>query len=245
MDIFPILSHEIRGPLTTIRAYADALIHFHNRLTDEERQEYARAIKRAVDSANRLLGNLTDASLAEAGGIALNLEPVCLRDVILATINGLQIEFREHTFETVIEADLPKVEIDRGKIERVLRNLLTNAIKFSPPDRPIRVLARQVSGSTVNSDSVLPLPSRPAVLVSIQDQGSGIPMEEQERIFAKFYRSPRTADSAQGLGIGLYVCKQLVEAHGGQIWVKSQPETGSEFSFYVPIASENSIAHLR
>ncbi len=246
MDIIPVLSHEIRSPLTIIRAYADVLMHSHKALTDEETKQYASAIKRAVDQANRLISNVLDASLCDSGCLSLVFETFSLEQLISRTVREVRQETRRHTIETLLPPELPEIEADEAKIERVLRNLLSNAVKFSRSDGKVFVSAHSVycagdvARTTGISKEFFSGVQTPAVVVSIEDNGIGIRQEEQERIFTKFYRNPAAASRGPGLGIGLYVCKQIIEGHGGRIWVRSQPQRGSEFSFILPVHRRDS-----
>lgn len=228
--------------MATVGAYADALIESHRRLTDEERHEYLCAIKRSIEHINRLLSNVLDAALSESKGLPLALAPVQLSEVILALLRSKGFDFRERVVDTCLDPGLPAVYADKARIELVLKNLLANAVKFSPSGGLIHVSARSFGDGIqlgLGEPALCVGPnatSAPCIVISVRDSGVGIPPKEQEGLFTKFCRSGQNASGAPGLGLGLYVCRKIVEAHGGSIWVKSEPQRGSEFSFSLPIA---------
>ena len=121
---------------------------------------------------------------------------------------------------TDISPDLPPVAADYDRLERIILNLLSNALKYSPDGSPVTIRAHRQENT---------------IVIAIADQGSGIPPEEQAHIFDRFYRV-KAERKAEGIGLGLYITRLLVEAHGGRIWVESQPGQGSVFSFTLPIA---------
>jgi two-component system sensor histidine kinase KdpD len=130
----------------------------------------------------------------------------------------LEERLQEHPVQTSIPVDLPLVSIDGILIEQVLINLLENAAKYAPSGTPIEVSAEPVPG---------------AVIVTVADHGPGVPPDERERIFEKFYRSPLNS-SGSGIGLGLTICRGIITAHGGRIWVEDQPGGGARFRFTLP-----------
>jgi len=162
-------------------------------------------------------------SRAQANRLRLNIHNVNIADVARNVVNRLEYKSAGHRFEIGIAPELV-VQADPVRIELVLRNLLDNAIKYSPSGGQIRAFARQDADNMV---------------IGISDQGSGISSEDQEKLFARFQRLERSVHAgAEGIGLGLSVCRTLVEAHRGRIWVKSEPGRGSTFFFTIPVNSK-------
>jgi signal transduction histidine kinase len=153
----------------------------------------------------------------DADRIEVQLQPVTLHPLLSRTIESVRAKRAHHKFEILIQEDLPYVLADEPKLDIILHNLLTNAVNYSSPDSTITVEARKDNGH---------------VVISVADEGVGIPPEHRERIFERFYRvNPADSQRVYGYGLGLYICKKLVEAQGGRIWVESQEGVWSRFSF--------------
>jgi PAS domain S-box-containing protein len=215
-DFLAMISHELRNPLATVKGLAQLM---------QRRGEYSeRATEGIVAQANhldRLVGDLLDVARFEAG--RLELQPERLDLVALAAANVEQTQAQTEAHIVRLEApDRPLTgEYDRDRLNPVFQNLLSNAIKYASSGEIVVRLAREGSQARV----------------SVADQGPGIPSDETPRLFERFYRSTATADGARGFGIGLYVARTLVEAHGGRIGVASQPGQGSEFYFTLPMSA--------
>jgi signal transduction histidine kinase len=163
---------------------------------------------------------LLDASRLQAGGLKLNLSDVALDQMARQLVKKFRTQTTLHELSAEFPSSFPVIQADAARLEQVLSNLIGNAIKYSPKGGAVRITGRA-------------LPDQ--VVVSVSDEGIGIPVEEQDRIFERFYRvddalSRRTA----GSGLGLYLAKAVVEAHGGRIWVESKPGQGAAFSFALP-----------
>jgi signal transduction histidine kinase len=157
----------------------------------------------------------------EEGPITLNCTPVMLTTYLRDFMQRYDQVLETERIHLNIPDDLPPVLVDPGRLDVILRNLLENALKFSEPETPIGVTAYRQDAE---------------VIISVTDQGIGIAPEEQPHIFDRFYRVERIR-KAEGTGLGLYITKRLVEAHGGRIWVKSEVGKGSTFTFTLPIAA--------
>lgn len=218
------VSHEFRTPLALIKGYIATLLRQDLALSEETRQRFLRNVDEAADRLTRLIDELLTLSRIEAGRLELNLQPLDLKELVTGVLDRLHLEAGHGQLVAQLPLQKLVVQADSDKIERVLLNLLSNAIKFSP------------EGGTVTVE-VQPTEDPPGVLVSVTDQGSGIPPEHLDHIFDKFYRAgDELVRKANGVGLGLYICKSIVEQHGGRIWVESTPGEGSTFRFTLPQA---------
>ena len=215
-----VISHELKSPVSIIKGYADTLRREDAQWdTDTLRQGLA-VIAEESDRLNRLIDNLLDTSRLQASAFKLELSYLQVDKLAEKVMEGFRTQSSEHMFTLDFPPDLPAVRGDVERLRQVLTNLLSNAIKYSPRGGLIRV------GGRADDDWVY---------VYVADEGIGIPKAEQERIFARFYRaeSPLTRRT-EGAGLGLYLCKEVVEAHGGKIWVTSEPGRGAKFIFKLP-----------
>jgi two-component system, OmpR family, sensor histidine kinase KdpD len=214
------VTHEFKTPLTGIKASVTTLL-MKNKLDEEARQELLTIINEEADRLNRLVGEATEMAKLDAQVVELNIEARQVREAVDAAHNELRNTLREHPLEIALPDDLPLVLMDFTRIRDVLIHLLENAAKYSPEGSPIHV-STEVSGGSV--------------VISVADQGVGIDSLEQSLIFDKFYRGLTHRYQVQGTGMGLAIAKAIVEAHGGKIWVTSQLNRGSVFSFSLPQA---------
>jgi signal transduction histidine kinase len=216
------VSHELRTPLASIKGFATTLLRQDVQWDETTRREFLSIIDTESDRLSELIGNLLDMSRIEAGVLAVEAEPVDLLPLLQETTAGFQMMTREHRITLRAPSHLPLVMADARRIRQVLRNLIENALKYSPGGGPVTIAAELQSGQ---------------VQISVADEGIGIQAYLQDRIFDRFYQ----ADSAStrevgGVGLGLSICKAIVEAHGGQIWAESEPGRGSTFYFTLPLA---------
>ena len=212
-----VLSHELRTPVTTIYGGAKVLGERGASLAPDVRDEVYRDIAAESERLYRLVEDLL--VLARFDGVtpgSLGDEPVLLQRIIPGIVQIERSRFPVTEFATEIASGLPTVRAERTYVEQVTRNLLGNAAKYSPPGSTVRLEASQAGGT---------------VEVRVLDDGPGFPPEEAEKLFELFYRSPATARTASGAGIGLFVSRRLVEAMGGRIWALPRPGGGSEFGF--------------
>jgi len=214
-------SHELRTPLTSVQMGVHLLLErVAGELTDKQ-VEVLSACRDDCERLDRLMRDLLDLSRIEAGESKPTLEPLRTKDLISGATEELrpQVESRGLDFKVETPVDLPAVNVDRSQVERVLANLVVNAIRYTKQGE-IKVSAEQRGNS---------------VAVSVSDTGSGIPKEYLPRIFDKFVQVPGAATG--GAGLGLAISRLIVEAHGGQISVQSDPSKGSTFTFTLPVAA--------
>ena len=214
------IAHELRTPLTNIRGYLEAL---QDGFLEPDGSTFSSIYEEAL-FLSRLVTDLQDLTLAEAGQLRLYCVPLAVEDVIARAVNALalQAEYKKLSLVVDLAPDLPLVEADAQRVEQIIRNLLSNAIKYTPAEGSIRVLARTV-GDTME--------------VCVQDSGPGIAAKHLPFLFQHFYRADtsRTRETG-GSGLGLAIVEQLVHAHGGRVQVTSTPGQGTRFFFTLPIA---------
>ena len=221
------VTHEFRTPLTAIKASVTSLLGSPGQAPDglspshspEERQELLTIINEESDRLNRLVGEAAEMAQLDAGKVELQLEPARIRDVVDEALEELKQVLPPHPVEVRIPTDLAPTRMDSARIKEVLVHLLENAAKYSGPDTPIRITAEVKNGT---------------LTASVADRGAGIDDFEQSLIFEKFYRGRNQRAQVHGTGMGLAICKAIVEAHGGRIGVISQLGHGSVFYFGLP-----------
>ncbi len=214
------VTHEFRTPLTSIKASVSSLLT-QDQLAPEQRTELLTVIDEESDRLNRLVGEAVEMAQLDAHEVKLELAPHSIREVIDEALEESKQLLAENPVEVRVPAQLPRATMDAAWIVKVLRHLLENAVKYSPPGSPIFI------SSEAKSDRLI---------TSVADRGSGIDDLEQSLIFDKFYRGQSQRYRVQGTGMGLAIVKAIVEAHGGRISVTSQLGQGSVFSFGLPLA---------
>lgn len=219
--ILSSISHDLRTPLATITGAASSLVEGQGELNAAARQDLARSIYREADRLDRLLKNVLDIMRIEAGAVQLSKEWHPLDEIIGAALARLEGRLRDHIVNTSLPADLPLVLVDGVLLEQVIINLVENAVRYAPCGSPIDLSA---SASDHN------------VIVEVADRGPGIPVGEESRIFDKFYRGKLTREG--GVGLGLTICRGIVDAHGGRIWAENRPSGGALIRFSVPLPDE-------
>jgi two-component system sensor histidine kinase KdpD len=227
------VSHDLRTPLAIITGALTSLTGAGAELDPATRDTLAQTACDEAQRLNRLLNNLLEMTRLEAGAVRVRKEWQPLEEIVGVAVGrvadgvaqpGQLPENHELTID--LPADLPLVPLDGILIEQVLVNLLENAVKHTPPGTPIRLGARFVPASAAQL--------KPAVEVSVADRGPGLAPGDEQRVFDKFYRGG--ADSGRGnVGLGLAICKGMVEAHGGRIWAENHPEGGAVFRFTLPL----------
>ena len=219
-DFVANVSHELRTPLAAIKSLIETLEGGALEEPETARDFLARG-NQEVDRLVRLVEELLELSKIESGDVPMARELVVLADVIDGAVDRLLPQARAQQVELSYEADnLPAVLGDPDLLERVLANLLLNALKFTPAGGSIRVRAVAQDGS---------------VVVSVSDTGVGIAAEDVPRVFERFYKADRARGSG-GTGLGLAIVKHMIEAHGGRVSVESEEGQGATFTFTIPIA---------
>jgi PAS domain S-box-containing protein len=217
-----MVSHELRNPLTVVIGALHTALTEEERLPQQERRQLLQDAASEAESLSHILGNLLELSRIQADRMLLYPEAVSVRDLAGQTIERIAAHSPTHEFSMDFPGDLPAVHADQLRLERVLYNLLENAAKYSPEGSQILVFARREVDCLV---------------VGVSDQGSGLSVKDQAELFEPFHRLRKHALAGiSGTGLGLPVCKRLVEAHGGRIWVESAPGDGSVFYFSLPLA---------
>ena len=213
------VSHDLRTPLATITGAATTLLEGGARYDPSTRRELLESIRDEGDRLNRLVHNLLEMTRLESGTLRLRRDWHPLEEVLGAALGRLAGPLGGRQVAVTIAPDLPLVPIDDVLIEQVFLNLLENALKYSPERRPIRIVATATDTQ---------------VTVEIADAGHGLPAGAERRVFDKFTR----AADGPGAGLGLAICRGIVEAHGGRIWAQNLPEGGAAFFFTLPITAD-------
>jgi len=215
-----IISHELQTPIAIIKGYASTLRREDAQWDEQTIRGRLEAIEEESDRLNHLVANVLQASRIQAGGLKMDPGPLDLAEMSRKVVRKFAARSPNHTLRVHLPANMPTVWADRERIEEVLLNLLDNAVKYSPKAKLIRIEG-QVTGESIT--------------ISVGDTGIGIPLREQGRIFDRFQRVDNKASrTTQGAGLGLYICRAILEAHGGRIWVESELGKGSTFFFNLP-----------
>ena len=215
-----VISHELQTPIAIIKGYASTLARTDAMLDPEALRSRLLAVEEEADRLNKLVGNLLYASRIQAGGLQMEIAPLDLARLVQGVVRRLRAKSPDCSVTLDIPPQLPTVMADRDRIEEVLQNLLDNAIKYSPEHPSLKVSCRATGDE---------------VIVSVSDAGIGISLRDQEQIFHRFQRvGNHLTPTLPGAGLGLYICRAIVEAHGGHIWVESTLHEGSTFSFSLP-----------
>ena len=220
-SILAIAAHELRTPLTTLGLLSDLLL---NRPPPEEerRRRVLETVDRQVTQLQKIVDDMLDLARLEAGrGLEIVPEPIDVWELAEEVVQPFAATAEEHTFRLERPRATKAVNADPARLKQVLRNLLSNAVKYSPRGGPVTVRGRERRG---------------CVEVSVQDEGIGMTPEQQQNLFQKFYRAQTGDRAPKGAGLGLAICKLIVEKHGGRIWVESEKGVGTTFAFTIPIA---------
>jgi len=219
-EFVSVASHEMRTPMTSIKGSLELLLGGYAGELPAEATELLGISLTAVDRLVRLINDLLDISKIESGKMELHFDRLDVTECIAKSMRSLRALAEAH--KVSIRADegghLPPVLADRDRLEQVITNLLSNALKYSPPDSEVRILIRNLDNG---------------VRVSVCDQGPGIASENLEKIFDRFFQ---LAGSKKGSGLGLTICRALIEQHRGRIWAESELGRGSQFHFEIPAA---------
>jgi two-component system, OmpR family, sensor histidine kinase KdpD len=216
--ILSSVSHDLRTPLATITGAASGLLEEKDQLGPAARHELAKSIYNEAHRLDRLVRNLLAMTRLESGAVQLQKEWHPFEEIVGAALARLESRLNEHQVRTDFKPDLPLMLLDGVLMEQVLINLLENALKYAPPSTAIE-LSATVSGQELDFE--------------IADRGPGIPPGDEQRIFDKFYRAGPAREG--GVGLGLTICRGIIEAHGGRIWVEKRRGGGAVFRFTLPI----------
>ncbi len=213
------ISHDLRTPLAVIAGASSSLAERGERLSPPERAALARSIYQQSRQMGELVAKVLDMTRLEAGGIALTRDWHALAEIAGAVLRRLAERLAAHPVRVELPADLPLARVDATLIEQLLANLLENAAKYTPAGTPILIRAAAAGGE---------------FLVSVEDEGPGLPAGDPEQLFAKFERGV-VEGAISGVGLGLAICRAIVRLHGGRIWAERRPQGGAAFRFTLPL----------
>ncbi len=215
-----VISHELKTPVSLIKGYASTLARDDASWDDKIVREIGQVIEEESDRLNDLINNLLDASRIQAGAMKLDIDDVSLEHIAYTAIERFQTQTDNHQFELDFPDDLSTVRADSRRIRQVFDNLLNNAIKYSPEGGMIRI------GGWQEDDRVV---------TYVADEGIGIPKDEQALVFERFFRvDSRLRRDTQGVGLGLFLVKAIIEAQRGAVWLSSESDHGATFFFALP-----------
>ena len=221
-DLVGLIAHEIRNPLTAIRGAVNTVLGEWHQLPLEEMHQLLEDAALEAEALSNVTANLLQLSRAQANRLLLRVEPVSIQAVARDAVSQVSRQTERHRFRLDVPDGLPPVYADQIHLERVMYNLVENAVKYSPRGGEVRIAARAETGY---------------LSVSVADHGIGLSPSDRERLFEPFQRLGESSATATGLGLGLLVCRRLIEVHGGRIWVESEPGHGSTFFFRLPLSS--------
>ncbi len=222
--ILSMLGHELQTPLAIIKGYTDTLSRADGKWDQETIRQGLQAIEEESDRLSQVMNKLLLASRISAGALKLNKEPVQLSAIAEKVVRRVHNLTDKHEFKTDFAADFPTVMVEPQLMEQVFSNLFENAVKYSPKGGKITISGKRIKNT---------------VSVTVADEGIGIPPADMDHLFERFYRGEKGKSSKiQGTGLGLYICKSIVEAHGGRLTASSQTGKGSEFTFTLPVEKE-------
>jgi two-component system sensor histidine kinase NblS len=219
------VSHELRTPVTVLRSYIDTLYNFGNDFDFNTQREFIGVMNQEIIRLNRMVNDILDFSRYESQNVKLEKSKQNIMEIVEDCVNQVQVLAKEHdlTISVMKEPDLPEIWLNIDSISRALMNIITNAIKYSPDGKRIKIrVERSRDGQYVE--------------VSVEDQGPGIPEKYQKKIFDRFFRVQNDTHTVKGTGLGLHLVKVTVEKHhNGQVFVQSKEGEGSTFGFRLPI----------
>ena len=217
-DVVATVSHEIRSPLTSVKGFTRTMLNRWDRFSDEQKIAMLETIDTDADRVTRLLGELLDVSRIDAGRLQLHRRPVAVDRLVRSVADKMchrEPEIDRH-IEVVVDEDVPQVHADPDKIEQVLTNLVENALTHGK-EGTVRLTVAAEQGT---------------VRISVADEGPGVPADQQHLVFQKFGRARESRSG--GTGLGLYITRGLVEAHGGEVWIDPDVVRGATFHVTLP-----------
>ena len=225
------VSHDLRTPLSSIKAAASSLLQEDIDWDEEARRNFALAIEREADRLNRLVGNLLDMSRIEGGALKPEKDWYALPDLVQDVLQRMEPLLKNRPVQVNFAPDLPLVLFDYVQMDQVLTNLLENAVRYTPAKSPISIDVQRQNNQ---------------LLLRVADRGTGVPEADLGRIFDKFYRvqqKKQNSSSSVGTGLGLAVCKGLVEANGGRIWAQAREGGCVMFTVALPFSLSEESAY--
>jgi PAS domain S-box-containing protein len=219
-EFISTVSHELRTPLNHIKGYATTLLQTDVEWDKATEQDFLESISGEADRLTSLVEKILHLSRLEADGLPMDREWYQVNDLVNGALQRRRGLVRDREVEMHLATSLPALFVDGREIEVVLMNLIENAAKYSDPSTPITL------GTELKGDQVV---------FSVSDRGTGIPPDEVDKIFERFYRAEGGGRGSAGTGLGLAICKRIIKAHHGRIWVESTSGTGSCFCFSLPL----------
>ena len=216
IEIVSTVSHELRSPLTSVKGYTSLLLNRWDRLREDQKKMMLEQVNHDADRVTRLITELLDISRLESGRLVLRRQMVDLPELTHSVVEKVHMEYPELDCTVEFPSEFPSVYADPDKIVQVLTNLVENACKYASP-----VGMRVLGGA-----------DEEFVTLAVLDRGEGIPADDMDKVFSKFFRRAETRPT--GSGLGLWISRGLVEAHGGKLSASSTPGEGSEFRFTLP-----------
>ena len=224
-EFMSMAAHELRTPLTAILGYSELCMNPEEfgGFSPDQQKEFMTEIYGKAEVLANLVNDLLDISRLEAGKpLPLDIEDVAIKPLLEKLVKHYRLLAPKQLFEVTWEENLPKfVEADNGKLEQVLENLLSNAVKYSAEGSLIHICGERVDGYCQ---------------ITVSDQGIGMTSDQQDRVFDKYYRADYSDTASKGIGLGMSIARQIVEQHGGAIWLKSSVGVGTQVTFTVPLA---------
>ncbi len=217
IEIVSTVSHELRSPLTSVKGYTSLLLTRWDRISDEQKREMLEQVKHDADRVHRLITELLDISRLETDRLVLRRQMVDLEALIATVVEKVRFSYQDIEVDLRFPEGFPEVYADPDKLEQVLTNLVENACKYASPQ------GMRIEGGVYDDHASL----------AVTDAGEGIPTEDLPKVFTKFFR--RELGKPTGSGLGLWISRGLVEAHGGQLTATSVSGTGTTFAFTLPL----------
>lgn len=218
-DFLSIASHELKTPLTTIKGYVQIISRLTSQINNEKLKSAVSKTSLYVERLNNLIGELLDVSRIQSGSIELHMQQFDFDQIVEESADSIRQATNSHEI-VITGATNKKFKGDESHISQVITNLLSNAVKYSPDAHEVR-LHLSIVGDYLK--------------VAVTDRGVGISRDEHQKVFERFYRVKHIQQRFPGMGIGLYVCSEIIKKHGGTLWVESEPGKGSTFSFTLPL----------
>lgn len=226
-DFISTISHELLTPLGFIKGYATTLLRPDAHWDDNSRKEFLTIIDEETDRLQELIDNLLDSSRLQRGVMRVDFQWVKLEILIRAVITKTRVRHPEVNISGNLSTPVPPVQGDPRRLAQVLENLISNAIKYAP-ESPITITLNRLDDKNH---------------ISLQDEGPGIPSQYQVHLFKRFFRNPDQSLNIHGTGLGLYICRQIIEAHHGQIYIESSVGKGTTVHVELPLLQDQTTAH--
>lgn len=218
-DFISTITHELRTPLGFIKGYTTTLLRSDTEWDSQTQQEFLKIIDQETDRLQELIENLLDSARLQSGTLKMLFQPVRLDALVRSTIEHIRMHHPEFTVHLEIASPPPTIEADPKRINQVLENLFSNAMKYAPGS-DVWVKIKEQDGE---------------ILITVEDHGPGIPQRYLPFIFERFFRNPDASPNIHGTGLGLFICRKIIQAHNGTIFVRSAPGKGTTFVIQLPI----------